>query len=185
LDAIAEQSEHIIGSVGAAAFEAFGIDVTRLHWDLTSISLYGSHEDSDPAYPAPAYGHPKDRRTDLRQIQAGIAVSGDGGIPVWHRAYDGGAGQVAQVLDAMGRLTILAGPRGFLLVGDSKLISYGNVTAMTNGEVTFIAPLAAARVPAGLFAGLDRSAATVVDYIADRDSDKPPWQRCHYRSPKT
>src|SRR5258705_4363196 len=81
----------------------------------------------------------------------------------------------------MSRLKTLAGPRGFLLVGDSKLISYGNVTAMIDGAVTFIAPLAAARVPAGLFAGLDRSAATVVDYIADRDEDKLPWHRGAYR----
>ena len=85
------------------------------------------------AFPAPGYGHPKDRRTDLKQIQAGIAVSGDGGIPVWHRAYDGGAGEVAQVVDAMTHLKTLAGPRGFLMVGDSKLISYGNVTAMIDG----------------------------------------------------
>jgi len=182
LDAIAAQCDHIIGSVGAAAIDVFGIDVTRLHWDMTSISLHGSYEDSDPAYPAPAYGHPKDRRTDLKQIQAGIAVSGDGGIPVWHRAYDGGAGEVAQVVDAMGRLKTLAGPRGLLLVGDSKLISYGNVSAMVDAEVTFIAPLAAARVPAGLFAGLDLAAATVVDYIAERDGDKPSWDRCGYRA---
>ncbi len=181
LDAVADRSEQIIGSVGAAAIEAFGVDVTRLHWDMTSISLYGSYADSDPAYPAPAYGHPKDRRTDLKQIQAGIAVSGDGGIPIWHRAYDGGAGEVAQVVDAMSRLKTLAGPRGFLLVGDSKLISYGNVTAMIDGAVTFIAPLAAARVPAGLFAGLDHAAATIVDYIADRDEDKLPWHRGAYR----
>src|SRR6266545_2442863 len=45
--------------------------------------------------PAPAYGHPKDRRTDLKQIQAGIAVAADGAIPLLHRAYDGGAGEVA------------------------------------------------------------------------------------------
>ena len=41
LDAVAAQSEHIIGSVGAAAIDVFGIDVTRLHWDMTSISLHG------------------------------------------------------------------------------------------------------------------------------------------------
>jgi transposase len=181
LDAIAERSEEIIGSVGAAAIEAFGIDVTRLHWDMTSISLYGSYQDGDPAYPAPAFGHPKDRRTDLKQIQAGIAVSADGGIPIWHRAFDGGTGEISQVVDTMGHLKTLAGPRGFLLVGDSKLISYGNVTAMIDGAVTFIAPLAAARVPVGLFAGLDPAAAEAVDYIAERDEDTPPWQRCRYR----
>jgi hypothetical protein len=52
---------------------------------------------------------------------------------------------------------------------------------MTDANVTFIAPLAAARVPAGLFAGLDRAAATPVDYIAERDEDKLPWRRGLYR----
>ena len=36
-------------------------------------------------------GHPKDRRPDLKQIQTGLAVAADGGIPVFHHAYDGGA----------------------------------------------------------------------------------------------
>jgi len=35
LDAIAPQVEHIVGSIGAKAIDAFGIDVTRLHWDMT------------------------------------------------------------------------------------------------------------------------------------------------------
>jgi hypothetical protein len=181
LDAIAPQVEHIVGSVGVKAIDVFGIDVARLHWDMTSISLYGAYPAVDEEHPAPAYGHPKDRRTDLKQIQAGIAVAADGGIPVFHRAYDGGAGEVAQVVDTMNHLKTLAGPQDFLLVGDSKLISYTNVTAMLDAHVTFIAPLAASRVPAGLFASLDRAATTVVDYIAERDQDKPLWDRAAYR----
>jgi transposase len=181
LDAIAPQVGHLVGSIGASAIDVFGIDVTRIHWDMTSISLYGAYDRADDEHPVPGYGHPKDRRTDLKQIQAGIAVAADGGIPVFHRVYDGGAGEVAQVVDTMDCLRSLAGPRTFLLVGDSKLISYTNVTAMTGAQVTFIAPLAASRVPAGLFAGLDRAAATVVDYIAERDEDKPFWDRGSYR----
>jgi len=42
LDAIAPELEHIVGSVGAQAISAFGIDVSRCHWDMTSISLYGA-----------------------------------------------------------------------------------------------------------------------------------------------
>jgi hypothetical protein len=181
LDAIAPQVEHIIGSVGAKAVDAFGIDVTRLHWDMTSISLYGACDQAGEDHPAPAYGHPEDRRTDLKQIQAGIAVTADGAIPLLHRAFDGGAGEVAQVVDTMNRLKTLAGPRSFLLVGDSELISCANVTAMIDAEVTFIAPLAASRVPDGLLASLDPAAATVVDYIAGRDEDRPFWDRGAYR----
>ena len=123
LDAVAPHLDEITGSVGAAAITEFGVDVSRLHWDLTSISLYGAYSQADLEYPAPRWGHPKDRRPDLRQIQTGLAVSGDGGIPVFHRAYEGGAAEVAQVVGAMTALRQIAGPRSFLLVGDSKLIS--------------------------------------------------------------
>jgi transposase len=145
LDAVAPCLEEITGSAGAAAVSESGVDVARLHWDMTSVSLYGAYPDPDGQYPAPRWGHPKDRRPDLKQIQAGLAVSADGGIPVFHRAYDGGAGEVAQVTGAMTALKQIAGPRTFLLVGDSKLISYANAAAMNARHVGFVAPLAAAR----------------------------------------
>jgi hypothetical protein len=65
LDALAGRADQVVGSIGAKAIEVFGIDVTRVHWDMTSISLYGAYRDTDDDYPAPAFGHPKDRRTDL------------------------------------------------------------------------------------------------------------------------
>jgi uncharacterized protein DUF4277 len=181
LDAVAPQLDAITGGVGAAAITEFGVDVSRLHWDLTSISLYGAYPEADEEYPAPRWGHPKDRRPDLKQIQTGLAVSGDGGIPVFHRAYHGGAAEVAQVTGAMTALKQIAGPRPFLLVGDSKLISYTNAAAMAAQGVGFVAPLAAARVPAGLFAALPPGAGAAVDYIAGRDAGKPAAARGSYR----
>ncbi|CRK56839.1 Transposase [Alloactinosynnema sp. L-07] len=49
-------------------------------------------------------------------------VTGDGGIPLWHRTYDGNAGEVAQVVGAMTALKYVAGSRRFLLVGDSERV---------------------------------------------------------------
>jgi Domain of unknown function (DUF4277) len=181
LDAVAPQLDAIVGGVGAAAITGFGVDVARLHWDMTSISLYGAYPEVDEEYPAPRWGHPKDRRPDLKQIQAGLAVSADGGIPVFHRVYDGGAAEVAQVTGAMTALKKIAGPRTFLLVGDSKLISWANATAMNAQGVGFVAPLAASRAPAGLFAALPAGAGVVVDYVAGRDAGKPAAARGSYR----
>jgi hypothetical protein len=148
LDAAAPELDHIIGSVSARAIGLFGLEVARLHWDLTSISLYGAYPDPDDGFPTPRYGHPKDRRPDLKQVQTGLAVTGDpdGGVPVFHRAYDGGAGDVAQVIGAMTALKQLAGRRR-LLVGDSKLVSYPNLQAMADAEVGFIAPASKTYVP--------------------------------------
>lgn len=177
LDAIAPELDHIVGSVGAHAISVFGLDTSRLHWDMTSISLYGAYDHADADHPAPKFGHPKDRRVDLKQIQAGLAVTGDGGIPVFHRAYDGGAAEVAQVVGAMTELQKMAKPRDFLLIGDSKLVSYGNVSVMIDAGIGFIAPAAKAYTPAATLAALDLDVATEVDYVAERDMTKPATDR--------
>jgi transposase len=181
LDAIAPQLEQIVGSVGARAIAAFGVQVARLHWDMTSISLYGAYDQVEDGFVAPRFGHPKDRRPDLKQVQTGLGVSGDGGVPVFHRAYDGGAGEVAQVAGAMRALRQLAGPRRLLLVGDSKLVSYANLRAIMAAGVDFIAPASKTYVGAGVLAGLEVAAATPVDYVAERDQGKPAAQRGSYR----
>ncbi len=177
LDAIAEHLDHIVGSVGAVAIGAFGLDVTRMHWDMTSISLHGVYADVEEALPLPKFGHPKDRRPDLKQIQTGIAVSGDGGVPVFHRAFDGGAGEVSQVVPAMQALQKLAGPARMLMIGDSKLISYPNLAAMAEAGVAFIAPASKNYVPVEVLAAQNLSDTIEVDYVAARDAGKDPEQR--------
>jgi hypothetical protein len=181
LDAIAPKLEAIVGSVGVRAIAAFGVQVARLHWDMTSISLYGAYEEVEEGFIAPRFGHPKDRRPDLKQVQTGLAVTGDGGVPVFHRAYDGGAGEVAQVAGAMRALRKLAGPRRFLVVGDSKLVSYANLRDLLAAEADFVAPASKTYVTAEVLAGLDVAAAAPVDYVAERDQGKPPAQRGRYR----
>lgn len=183
LDAIAPHLEEITGSVGAQAIAEFGIDTTQIHWDMTSMSLFGAYEDQEEDFPQVRYGHPKDRRVDLKQIQAGLAVSRDGGIPVFHRVYDGGAGEVAQVVGAMKALRKIAARKDFLLVADSKLVSYPNITALLDAKVDFIAPLPAAQVKDEVYADLDVGSAQLVDYVNDRDRERntPADQREVYR----
>ena len=181
LDAVAPELDGVVGSIGARAIAGFGVEVARIHWDMTSISLYGAYRSPDSDYIEPRFGHPKDRRPDLVQVQAGLAVSADGGIPVWHRAYDGGAGEVAQVVPAMEALSKLAGERRFLMVGDSKAVSYPNLRAMTEAGVSFIAPASKSYVGADVLAACDFEAADPVDYVAERDAGKSPEERGSYR----
>ena len=181
LDAIAPHLDQIAGTIGARAITRFGVDVSQIHWDMTSISLYGAYEQADEDYAQPRFGHPKDRRPDLKQIQTGIGTSADGGIPVYHRACDGGAAEVSQVTGAMTVLKDLAGRRTFLLVGDSKLISYPNVRDITAANVTFIAPAPKQHVPASVLAACDIGKAMPVDYTARRDAGKPAGDRGAWR----
>ena len=176
LDTIAPCLDEITSGIAVRAITRFGIDMSRLHWDMTSFSLHGAYDTVDEDYPQPRYGKAKDRRNDLKQYQAGIAATGDGGIPVHHHAYSGGAAEITQVTGAMTALKKLAGTRSFLLIGDSKLISYDNVEAITGQGCTFLAPASKLYVKAGELAACDLSKATEVGYVAGRDAGKRPDQ---------
>ena len=182
LDALAPELDGIVGSVGATAIAAFGLDVSRLHWDMTSISLYGDYDANEEGFATPSYGHPKDRRPDLRQIQTGLAVTGDGGVPVFHRGYDGRAAEISQVVGAMESLTAMCGERRFLLVGDSKLVSYTNLSSMVAAGVTFIAPASKSYVSAAELRAAAAASATVIDHVAERDAAKAVEQRGSFRA---
>ncbi|MFF3609186.1 hypothetical protein [Streptomyces sp. NPDC002463] len=127
---------------------------------MTPMSLYGAYpaDDQDEEYPRIKHGHPKDRRYDLKQIQAGLAVTGDGGIPLLSRVIDGGAAEISRITGTMNRLRAMAGPKEFLLIADSKLISYGNVTALIKAGTGFIAPAPASKVDDAVYAALPRPA---------------------------
>lgn len=181
LDAVAPKLHGIVGSIGAQAIATFGLDVSRVHWDMTSISLYGDYDHAKEDFVGPRFGHPKDRRPDLKQVQTGLGVAGDGGVPVFHRAYDGGAGEVAQVVPAMEELKKLAGERRFLVVGDSKLVSYKNLAAMVKAKVDFVAPAPKTYVDAATLAAQDLATATPVGYVAGRDRHKRPEDRGTYK----
>jgi len=181
LDAVAPALGGIVGSVGVNAIARFGIDVSRIHWDMTSVSLFGGYANNDPTFAEPSHGHPKDRRVDLKQIQTGLGVSADGGIPIFHRAFDGRAGEIAQVVGAMESLRAMCAPRRFLLVGDSKLISYGNVASMRAAAMTFIAPASKAYVDADTLRAANAMDLVDVDYVAQRDAAKTPEGRGRYR----
>jgi transposase len=181
LDAVAPALASVVGSVGVNAIARFGIDTSRIHWDMTSVSLFGDYDGAEAGFAEPSYGHPKDRRVDLKQVQAGIGVTADGGIPVFHRAFDGRAGEVNQVVGAMESLRKMCSPRTFLLVGDTKLVSYGNVASMTRAGTTFIAPASKAYVDAEALRAANGMELRAVDYVAQRDAAKSPQDRGRYR----
>lgn len=181
LDAVAPALAGVVGSVGVNAIAGFGVDTSRIHWDMTSISLFGDYDGMEEGFAEPSHGHPKDRRFDLKQIQTGLGVTADGGIPVFHRAFDGRAGEIAQVVGAMESLRAMCGPRRFLLVGDTKLVSHGNVAAMTRAQTTFIAPASKAYVGADQLRAANAMDLVEVDYVARRDEAKAPDARGRYR----
>ena len=81
----------------------------------------------------PPTGTPRTAGKICCRSRQGSPPAPDGGIPVFTQAYSGGAAEISQVIGAMNSLGKIAGTKKFLLVGDSKLISYNNVAAMGEG----------------------------------------------------
>jgi hypothetical protein len=77
----------------------------------------------------------------------------------------------------MKALQQLASRQRLLMIGDSKLISYANLAAMAGQQVGFIAPASKTYVPVEVLRGVEKAAATPVDYIAQRDAGKPAERR--------
>lgn len=84
--------------------QAFGVDVSEVHYDLTSITFAGTYEDQ-PDEQVPGLG-PRVTRgyssagVNEKQIQVGVVTTADG-IPIWHESLDGPAQQISRVIHTM------------------------------------------------------------------------------------
>jgi hypothetical protein len=113
----------------------------------TSISLSGADEDPSRVHRVPvrpSQGPP----TRAQAAPDRPWGSGDGGVPVVHQADHGGAGEVAQVAEAIPRLGKPAGPRRLLPVVTPRLVSSATRRDIMAARVGGIAPASKTSRPA-------------------------------------
>src|SRR5947199_283420 len=90
LDALAGVIDQVKGALCLRALERFGCEPKRLHWDFTSVAVYGSHRGSALI----RFGHSSDKKAHLRQAKLGQAVSEDG-VALYHRTENGARNETA------------------------------------------------------------------------------------------
>jgi len=144
LDAFAEHLAEVLNLVARRAIERFGISIVELHWDLTHLAFTGSYPDQEEQYPQVRKGRTPEQ-TIVRQLRTGLLVSEDGAVPLLGESFDGGHADVSSVERALTRLDALraALPEPDLpplVVGDSKLLSAGNVRAFEARALRFVCP---------------------------------------------
>lgn len=109
----------------------FRIGTDFLHFDTTSLVMWGAYEREDFAgcvgggtegQPLEVtYGYSKDRRGDLKQIMFGTLVSRDGGVPLYGKALDGNRSDSQSAADFFGKVRrLVQDPREVCCVADSK-----------------------------------------------------------------
>lgn len=180
LDALAPQIDAIQGTGLVTAVWQFDLDLSQMHWDLTSVVLQGAYPPEEMAqeYPQPAYGFGGE--AGCKQLRVGEFVTNDGGVPVWHHTYDGQRADVGTVVAQMEALRGEMALPECLVVGDSKLLSEAVMAKLRGQQVHFLAPLAASKELDQEFLGLDPNRWELLEYVPKREERRPEEQRSLY-----
>jgi transposase len=143
LDALYEAGLPLLqGSLSAHLVSEFGLSLSQIHYDTTSVSFWGSY-DAQRGSPSVVltYGHSKDHRPDLRQVVVGMAVTGDGGVPVVSEVHNGNASDSGLPLSYWERLRQVADTQSLVLIGDCKVASQKTLLGIARDGGYFLAPL--------------------------------------------
>jgi transposase len=133
------------------AVTEFGVDVSRLHNDSTSIKLTGGYADADGhargGKPTAKIvrGHSKDFRPDLKQLVWILTVSADGAVPIAYRVADGNTVDETTHIATWDHLVALLGHARFLYVADCKLATRENMDHIDRLGGRFVSVLPASR----------------------------------------
>jgi transposase len=139
------------------ADRVFGLDKRYVHFDTTSVSVFGEYLSSEtpqrqeeppnePQGPVTiTYGYSKDKRPDLKQfILATLCV--DRAVPLWGKAEDGNASDktvnntvLSEIATHMASYGVA--PGAYIYIADAALVTEDNLAAL--GDTLFISRLPA------------------------------------------
>lgn len=180
LDALAEKIDPIQGAVAVTAVREFALDLTQLHWDLTSVVLQGEYppEAQDPAHPQPRHGFGGEK--GCKQLRVGELVTADGAVPIWHESWDGNRADVGTVVATMEAVKKHVSLPECLVIGDTKLLSAAVLPKLRDQNLHFLAPLPQAAALDREFLALDAAGWETLDYVARRQEKLAPAARTQY-----
>ena len=132
------------------ADHVFGFDKRYVHFDTTSITVYGDYRPPEEAEEQEVpfritYGYSKDKRPDLKQfVLSTLCV--DRAVPLWGKPEDGNASDKTVHNTVLSNIaTFLAthgvAPGAYISVADAALVTEDNLAAL--GDTLFITRLPA------------------------------------------
>lgn len=176
LEALAPVAEQVRGQLALSAARACGVDMSRLHLDLTAVRFTGAYADSALV----EKGWAADRSI-ARQVKTLQAATCDG-VAVYYRPHHGKASELPCFTEALERLALLA-PPGLVVVADSGLGYLGSLCAADAARLRFVVPLRADTGWADRFredvGSLD--ALPELDHCSGRQQHRPKAERTIYK----
>ena len=139
-------TQKIFSRIAQNAIGTFGVDPCRVHFDTTSISVFGDYDFIDPPLHI-TYGHSKDKRPDLKQFLISMLCV-DRNIPILGTTEDGNASDKTlnnELLGGISRHMARHGikPGAFVYVADSAFVTPKNLNKSKENNVKFLTRLPA------------------------------------------
>lgn len=145
LDAVYPHLGEIWARLIIRAIQVWHLDLSILHWDISSFYFAGAYTDSELI----RYGHSRDQRSDAKQINLLADVTHQSRVPVGYQALAGNTADITtppRHLDAL--LRFLARPELAplslhpILVSDCKMITPEAVGACHRNHLFYLGPWA-------------------------------------------
>lgn len=183
LERIAEHGDKVQAALVVNAIDEFDLDISQIHYDITTIELYGSYENEDvetPPHPLPTYGHTKSGRKNVKQLQQGLSVAGDGGVPICHLPLSGNESESKTHLENLRKLDKTVGKSKLLYIADTKLDTPQNLLNITARKGKFLCGGAFQPQLKNQCLQLQRRFAKI-NYCSNSQRNKPEEQRDAYK----
>lgn len=126
------------------AMAEYALDLSVLHWDITSIYFEGAYTDSELA----AYGYSRDHRPDTKQVNLEVDVTHEGYVPVLYQVLPGATADITRPLPHLhALLRFFARPELAeqqlrpILVSDCKMVTAEAVAACHQHDFFYLGPL--------------------------------------------
>ena len=139
-------TQKIFSQIAQNAIGVFDVDPRRVHFDTTSISVFGDYDFIDPPLNI-TYGHSKDKRPDLKQFLISMLCV-DRNIPILGTTEDGNASDKTLNNELLGGISRHMAKHGiklgaFVYVADSAFVTPKNLNKSEENDVKFLTRLPA------------------------------------------
>jgi len=139
-------TQKIFSQLAQNALNAFDINARQVHFDTTSVSVYGDYELFNPPFEI-TYGHSKDKRADLKQFLVSMLCV-ERNIPILGATKDGNASDKTLNNELLTNIsTYMArhglSPGAYVYVADAAFVTEDNLKKADRNQTWFLTRLPA------------------------------------------
>jgi len=176
LDDLYPHLDAIWQDIAVQAVLEYDIDLRFIHYDITSVYFEGEYTESEKI----DYGYSRDHRPDAKQVNLGVNVTSETGIPLGYRVLSGRTADRTTPVENLKALRVLLDrpelaerQRDFLLVSDRAMLDREVIAAYAGKQIRWLGPLNA-----------DGTLRDVMKSVSDEELDAHPLAYRPMNQPK-